>query len=269
VADSSGFKAFAYELAGGGRREFSFNFSEEEKNASSGKRELLALVFTLRHWLKTGVIRDTNIYWLTDSTNLVAFLQKGSGSPEVQPLVFEVALTCAELGITITPIHMYREDPRLQLADEGSKFQDTDNWSLSFEDFEWFRTNFQFEMDLFANKNNKRAERFCGLFYEEGASGVDAFTLDWSAEGYLWVCPPVSALIKVYRKIMTGNCSGIVVMPEWKASRFLSFFVSQELGARPPFQLIRRWKPFIVQNENARNTALFGRVKFDFIALKF
>jgi len=245
------------------------NFTQAERSASSGERELLALVFTLRHWLRTRAIAGCNIYWLTDSTNLVSFIQKGSGKPNIQPLAFEVAMMCSELELNIIPIHMFREDPRLQWADEGSKAKNTDNWSLSYEDFQWFLQWTSFDTDLFADRLNRQADQFCSLFYEEGSLGVDCFSLNWAMLGNLWLCPPVSALIKVYRKIMASRCTGVIVMPEWFSSNFLAFFVDKEGQAKEPFKMIRRWKPVIIQNEQARNTALFGPVKFDFIALSF
>jgi hypothetical protein len=78
----------------------------------------------------------TNVYWLTDSENLVKFLTKGSGKPQIQQDIFKVMLFCQRLSIRIIPIHLRRDDPRIQVADEGSKNPDTDDWQVDFPTFQ-------------------------------------------------------------------------------------------------------------------------------------
>jgi hypothetical protein len=60
-----------------------FRFTEKERDTSSGFRELLAIIKTLRHFKFLGV-KGHNILWLTDSANVVSFFTKGSGKPHIQ-----------------------------------------------------------------------------------------------------------------------------------------------------------------------------------------
>jgi len=45
-------------------------------------------------------------------------------------------LFCCFMKLRVVPIYLAREDPRIQIADSGSKELDTDNWSLSVKDFQ-------------------------------------------------------------------------------------------------------------------------------------
>lgn len=118
-----------------------------------------------------------NIYWATDSENMVSFVMKGSRKPLIQSLIFEMAKLTWELGIRIEPVHLLRQDPRIELADLGSRRQDTDNWSIDAWSFQILtdQQGVNFETDLFADCNNARAE---SLYYLEGTRSIDSFAQD-------------------------------------------------------------------------------------------
>ena len=99
--------------------------------SSSGQRELLTVKYALEQRLKEGrvVAKAVTMYWLTDSENLVSFLTKGSRKLHIQTLVLQVLDICKKLNLAIIPIHLQREDPRIRIADEGSKIPDSDDWS--------------------------------------------------------------------------------------------------------------------------------------------
>ncbi len=63
-------------------------------------------------------------------------------------------LLCQELSLQIIPIHLLREDPRIKIADEGSKTEDTDDWQVDISTFNWFNTSMKFSVDLFASDWN-------------------------------------------------------------------------------------------------------------------
>ena len=111
--------------------------SPEEKLWSSGGRELLTVKKALTaHKLTTGAwSKNTLLYWLTDSTNLVTFLTKGSRQPKIQTVVIEIMTLAKELNCCIQPIPLFREDPQIQIADEGSKAPDSDDWSVDEHTF--------------------------------------------------------------------------------------------------------------------------------------
>jgi hypothetical protein len=268
VSDASDAKAFVYELTRGSKTILSCNFDTNQRKLSSGARELLSIAFTVKQW-NVQKRSGFNVYWVTDSENVVSFIKKGSRRPEIQAILFELVELCHQMKINIEPIHLKREDPRIQLADEGTRHLDSDNWSIDFISFKWFQDQFQLDVDLFADNLNKRLPRFCSLYYSEGTEGVDAFASCWKEKGHLWLCPPVSLLIKVAQRIRNAECKGILVLPVWETSSYFNLFFQNDLQPLPPFQLITLWHPYIIQNEEARKTPLFGNVPFQFAALKF
>jgi hypothetical protein len=269
VSDSSEVKTYVYELTNDKKTVLINHFSEEQQAWSSGARELMAVWLTLKQWQKTNEIRDCVIYWITDSENVVSFLTKGSRKPHVQKILFEIVVCAFGLGITIEPIHLLREDPRIQEADDHSKRLDSDNWSIDHFSFEYFRSQYDFDIDLFADANNARVAKFCSLYYAPGTHAVDAFSINWSELGFLWLSPPVGALIRIHKRITSSKCKGLLILPVWKTANFFPFFFSDNGNVKPPFKLILKWHPYIFQNENARKTAMFGLVPFQFAALEF
>jgi len=213
--------------------------------------------------------KGKNIYWITDSEVMTQVLKKGSHRPILQKLVFQVANLCSELQIRIEPIHLRREDPRIQMADTLSKTKDTDNWSIDEASFQFLNEQFRFETDIFADKNNRRTPRFFSKYFDQGTSGVDAFSMPWGNWGMLWICPPVSELVKTHRRIIGSQVQGVIILPRWQTSSFIHLFIDEEGQVKAPYQLIQEWHPYITQNEGATNTALFGVTNFPLLALSF
>jgi hypothetical protein len=269
VSDASDVKAFVYDLSQGDVTVLTANFNEHQRALSSGARELLAISFTLKQWAHQGNVSNMNIYWLTDSQNVVSFIKRGSRKPEIQDVLFELVELAHKLKINIEPIHLKREDPRIQMADDGTRTLDSDNWSIDYASFKWFEDTYKLDIDMFADQVNKRLPRFCSLYYSQGTESVDAFATCWKDKGNLWLCPPVSLLMKVFRRITTSECKGILVMPVWKTASFFCLYFDGDLNPFPPFQLITLWHPYIIQNEDFKQTPLFGNVPFQFAALAF
>jgi hypothetical protein len=98
---------------------------------------------TLEHYERIGTanIKATNVYWLTDSQNLATFLTKGSGKSHIQKEVFRAMTLCKKLNFRIIPIHLLREDPRIEFPDET---------------FQKSNQKYNFTIDLFASNQNKK-----------------------------------------------------------------------------------------------------------------
>lgn len=268
VSDSSDLKAIAYSLEGGPKVQLQYTFTEEERKWSSSARETLAVLMTLRQFKAKG-LTQRNIYWATDSEVMTVVLKKGSHRPMLQKLIFEVVKLCSELSIRVEPIHLRRMDPRIQVADELSKQKDTDNWSIDEWSFQTLNAVFAFHFDLFANKVNRKTELYFSKYFEEESQGIDAFSQSWENLGMLWICPPVSDLIKVHKRILSTSCRGVLIMPKWVTSSFIHCFVGEGNIIKDPYKLVSEFNPYVVQNEGATNTALFGVTQFQFLALSF
>ena len=92
ASDSSGFATCAYSIKAKQNLYYRGKLTTEEQSFSSGHRELLAVSQTLQNYSRIWKqnVEPTNLYWLTDSENLVVFLSKGSGKPHIQQEIFKV-----------------------------------------------------------------------------------------------------------------------------------------------------------------------------------
>jgi hypothetical protein len=268
--DASQDAVCAYSVMGETKFFFKKLLSAEEVQKSSGHRELLTVKYALES-LEDKLdhkITRTTIYWLSDSENLVGFLTKGSRKPEIQDLVLEILTSARKSRLTIIPIHLRREDPRIQIADAGSKSLDSDDWSIDKASFEALqKITKKFTIDLFADEANARVPRFFSNFYSPKCEGVDAFAHSWEGK-HCWACPPVKLIIRTVEKIRSTKCSGCLVAPEWQAAHFWPFLHSKEGHLATPFHTERVFSPFIKQNSNAK-MAFKGRPKFNILAFFF
>ncbi len=267
VSDSSNIKAAVKWLEGACENSVTtFSFSEQEAKTSSGERELLALYKLVSLPGVSHSFQGAHIMWLTDSTNFVAFVSKGSSKPAIQQKIFKIFASLTELGCRLTAIHVRRTDERIQQVDHLSKVLDTDNWSIDEASFAALHAAFHFDIDLFADSSNRRVTQFVSKFFHETALAVDAFSVPW--DGMLWVCPPTYLIPRVVKRIVHTSCKGLLIIPNWPASGFYCLFF-QHGQVLPPFQLVAEFSPYITQNEGARNTPLRGQTAFTFFALYF
>ena len=200
ASDASGYATCAYCIKGD-HLYFRGMLDAEERGLSSGHRELLAVTKTLQYYERSGATnKATKIYWVTDSQNMATFLTKGSGKRHIQKEVFRVTMLCKSLNLTIIPIHLLRDDPRIKIADDGSKITDTDDWQVDDETFQRINRKHKLTLDLFASNRNTKCQRFYSNFYCSGTFGIDAFCHSWDEET-VWICPPIRKVTRVVRKL--------------------------------------------------------------------
>lgn len=269
ASDASGFATCAYSIQGDDLY-FRGKLDQEQKQTSSGHRELMAVRYTLEYYMKKWDRKNetTNIYWLTDSTNLVTFLTKGSGKIAIQREVFRVMDICQRMKLKIIPIHLRREDPRIQIADDGSKISDTDDWQVDYQTFTNINEEIEFTIDLFASDTNNKCKRFYSNFYCAGTLGIDAFCHDWAGER-CWICPPVKEITKIIKKIRKTKVSGVLYIPEWQTADFWTEIFSINRQLVWPFKTVKASRPYLIQKEFNSKSPFRGRSKFEFLELKF
>ena len=75
------------------------------------------------------------------------------------------------------PVHVPREISVLKLADEGSKYRDTDDWSIDAQSFSTIQSlaNCQFTCDTFAYNTNAKVAKFYSKIPSPGCSGINVF----------------------------------------------------------------------------------------------
>ena len=124
-------------------------------------------------------------------------------------------------------------------------------------------------MDLFADELNARTRNFCSLYYQKNAVAIEAFSTKWSEFGMLWICPPVSLLIQINDRIQSSHCKGVIILPIWKTASFYNCYLDSNEQPREPYRIVKKWHPYIIQNEGVTQTPLFGITPFKFVALLF
>jgi hypothetical protein len=269
ASDASGYATCAYSIKGD-HLYFRGILNEDERMLSSGHRELLAVAKTMEYYEQTGTFttKATNIYWLTDSQNLVTFLTKGSGKRHIQKDVFQIMIRCKRLNTRIIPIHLLRDDPRIKIADDGSKTTDTDNWQVDDQTFQRNRTRFKFTIDLFASDRNSKCQRFYSNFFCPGTSGIDAFSDSWDDE-VAWICPPIQEIIRIVRRLKTSRTTGILFVPKWKTADYWVEIFNNEGRLLWPFNYMETCRPFIIQGTYNPHSPFAGKTKFEFLQLCF
>lgn len=198
-------------------------FSETESVMSSGMRELLTVLHALQY--KEAIFKEMQpdkrmILWLTDSAIMVTFLTKGSTKPHVQRVILDILRRLHKIGAAIKPIHISREDFRIQVADEGTRFFDADDWSIDRASYIKYTVGKRIAADIFVHASNSKAEIFFSYGKCPGTSGVDAFTQDWGFKEWAWVCPPTNLVIETIKKIAQTRMKAVLIVPKWQTADF-------------------------------------------------
>ena len=206
--------------------------------------------------------------------NLTAFLERGSTKKDIQRDILAVFKLATELQLVLLPVHLRREDPRIQMADTGSKWtEDTDDWGIDEESFqrvkEWFPM--RLDVDLFADTNNARVGQFFSRYDCPNSQGVDGFSMQWAGL-QAWACPPVSKVTETVKKILhSPGLRGILIVPRWSSAAFWPFLCPDGKHLTECFAAAKEFRPFVVNNEEAQNqrfSLMRGWTAFAFLALE-
>jgi hypothetical protein len=222
VSDASDDMVAAYGM-NGRLKDFVFtqHLLPHERAFSSTQRELAAVLKTLL--CKGEQLRmqeNTTLWWLTDSRNVQTIFSKGSNNIEMMRQTLQVLELARGLNLDLQPIWVSRDDPRIQRADAMSKEINTDDWSIHEDAFrELERWAGPFTVDLFANAQNRKVEKFFSYTYADSCAGVDAMVHSWSGET-VYCAPPISMILRVVRKLEKSKTTGVLLVPLWRGAKF-------------------------------------------------
>ena len=269
VSDASDIGHCHYSVKHGSQLFHQGLFTSYERTRSSGHRELLAVLAALRLYRSNDhPLRGRHVLWLTDSTNLCVFLTKGSKKPAVQADVLEVHWLCRELVVRLTPIHLKRDDHRIQVADAGSRPYDPDDWSIDRVSFDALTAQVEINLDAFAHTSNAKNKNFFSYGLCPGTAAVDAFTQDWS-DTVAWLCPPVSLVIPTVKKLCHTRMSGILVVPLWRSASFWTTLFPDGQRAFAQCWKVTKFHPHVIRGRFCYNPLLQGTTAFPFLAFFF
>ena len=248
-----------------------FEFDEEERNLSSGHRELLATLKFLQHCKETKVKFSSSIvYWQTDSKNNFTFLSKGSRKSRIQQDIVKIKFLEMELDITIIPVWTPRSHSRIVLADLGSKFsQSSDEWGISRNQLDKVFKQFNLvpTIDAFASEASSVCTRFFSKIPQNKCIGINFFAQSLNPWEIYFCCPPVKEIVFTFKKLInTPHIRAIFIIPSWYSANFWPFLHNGQ-QFRQEIKDVMIFSPeFIIFN---KVDSLFSRKpNFQMLALK-
>jgi ribonuclease HI len=200
-------------------------WSESQSNMHINYLELLAIFYGLKSLARDE--KKCSILLRVDNTTAISYINR-MGSiqfPYLNSLAREIWKWCEAREIWLFASHIKSADNFE--ADEQSRCQKTEiEWELNNNYFKRICQSYgNPEIDLFANINNHKCNRYVSWFPDPGAVCVDAFTISWKNLKF-YAFPPFSLISKVLQKIRIDNAEGVVVVPHWPAQPWFPCFLS-------------------------------------------
>jgi ribonuclease HI len=197
-------------------------WNDIEKSKSSTWRELTAVNLTLRSCIHE--LKNKTIKLYTDNQNVVKIIKAGSMKLDLHELALDIFSLCIRNRMSLDIEWVPRDEN--SIADSFSKLFDFDDWSVSENIFQFFNAKWgPYDIDIFADYNNFKVEKFYSKFWCPNTSGVDAFAFDWSSMN-CWLVPPINLVIRTIQHMKLCKCLGTLIVPRWPSSHFWPYLVS-------------------------------------------
>ena len=271
VSDASDIKAVSFNPCKLGSEISVYSFSVTEASLSSSAREFLAVTNAVKR-MKEKFLHSqvSTLYWVTDSQVLTVWLQKGSKVLAIQNMLVEFFHLLHQLKLRIIPIWKPRSNRLIELADQASKFRDTDDWGISRKSFNILQFVFdtRFTLDVYANSTNYKVSKFFSKVAAPGSSGINAHMQDWSQD-ICFVCPPVNLVIDAYRYISSVPCKGVLLFPHWPRNPFWPVLTVDGIHLKPEFTKPYHFFPGIVTGSEYLKSAFKHKISKKMIAVWF
>ena len=187
-----------------------------EDTKSSTWRELKGVYICLTSF--SEILENKVVRWFTDNRGVVSIVKNGSMKQDLHLLAIDIYKFCIRKNISLKVDWVPRDENTI--ADKISRSLDTDDWEINGKMFSYLDSLWgAFTVDLFADENNHKTQRFYSRHWVEKSTGVDAFSFSWSYEN-CWIVPPVKLIAKVLKKLMFDKAKGTLVIPKWPSSAF-------------------------------------------------
>eukprot|EP00798_Chlamydomonas_sp_ICE-L_P003163 gene3163-biopygen20917 len=149
------------------------------------------------------------------------------GGPGIVPLVEDIRLLCDKLGVELDVVWRRRNHPEQQVADDLSKVEDEEDWSLHLGVYLKVLEHPCLQgrrptLDVFASGANTKVQ---GAYYSNylgvGCLGVDAFQHPWVREGgpreeqLAYIHGPFHLLPQILKRVREEHVDCIVITPGW------------------------------------------------------
>ena len=207
----------------GKRIPYGRNLEEFEIAKSSTYRELLCLKYAVENL--PADLKCSDILYITDSQTCETIIRKGSSKVDLHVLAKEILDSVKLRGLKVVVAWV----PRLHnsVADMYSNLIDYDDWSLSDDLFRKIvtLTSFNFDLDVFANHNNSRCEKFYSRFYCKNTAGINSLKFSWNSNT-VWAVPPPRIAHLALMHMVKCRSKGVFVVPRWEGQGYWALLKS-------------------------------------------
>ena len=205
------------------------NWSVSELEYHINYLELLAAFNALKCFAEDK--RDVEVLLRVDNTTAVSYINRMGGVqfPNLNTVTKMIWQFCELRNLWV--FASYIASAENVEADRASRMNNTDTeWELASWAFSQIIEKFGgIDIDLFANKVNRKCARYCSWHQEADTFCVDAFTLKWTNFKF-FAFPPFSMILRVLRKIKNDLAQGIVVAPYWPSQPWYPLWADMLLG---------------------------------------
>ena len=165
--------------------------------------------------------------------------------------------------------YISRSDPRIQVADAGSRHFDLSDFSIDYNNFVLISRFWgPFMLDCFATKLNKKCITYISKFEDATAFGVNFFAQNLPSVK-LWVSPPPNLVIPAILHLQLNFAHGCLVVPAWPSSNFWSYICADGRHYNDYIVEVYKFKPVYVSGADVLSNVFKGVKPFFTLALKF
>ena len=191
------------------------NWSSEESSWHINVLELKAVLFAFQCLFRSTF--NTSILIKSDNTTVVAYINKqgGTTSKALCDLALELWEFCVHRNLCIYASHIAgvsnvrADELSRRSCSEHSYFLLQDSFDSMCDSL-----SFPLSIDCFASRLNNKLTRYISRFKDPSSSLVDAFSVSWSDNVYLF--PPVSLISRVLSKFQADRVAhGVIICPYW------------------------------------------------------
>ena len=210
-------------------------WSSSEKKIHINILEFTAVMFAFKCFFRHTY--NCSILINSDSSTVVAYINKqgGTASKNLCDLAIELWDFCIARKICIHAKHL----PGIKntRADKLSRMEQCDHsYSLTqeFFDVKSAKLPFLLTIDCFASRLNFKTKKFVSHYYDPLSSWVDAFSISWVDNVYLF--PPLPLINRTISKFIADKTGhGLLVCPYWPSQPWFPSLL--ELLIAPPFSI--------------------------------
>lgn len=191
-------------------------WSPQERALHITHREALASAWTVQellHLIPTG----SHLTIQTDASSTAWGWRKGSRNRQMNSIIAPIVRLLHQKQIFYEAAHIPGQNNRR--ADWLSRNSDPKDYKLSEQIYDQICHKYQLrpQMDLFANRHNKKCPKYCSWRVDRRSQG-NAFQIPWSPHT-CWLNPPWELIARALNKaIQEGGVTALVCLPVWRSA---------------------------------------------------